>query len=276
MERMKFIGQSVSLRTPVFCRSQFTLYALLITIFMLLCTLPVSTFAADKLLIKDAGGTNTMFKVDDSGATSLGTANSNISGGISNFFGKTIFNPTIDGRAFLEFGSEQTGITSTIGGFVIYNTAIANTDKRVGQFFIATDGAINSGQIIFTTWNSGVASAKMVIRASGNIGIGTSSPQGKLDVNGTIYQRGGVLHADYVFEPTYKIETIEEHAKYMWENKHLQAVPGVTKDENGQEIVEVGSHQKGILEELEKAHIYIEQLANKIKALEATIEKLEK
>ena len=83
------------------------------------------------------------------------------------------------------------------------------------------------------------------------------------------------MHADYVFEPTYKMESIEEHARYMWTNKHLSAVPGVRRDENGQEIIEVGSHQRGILEELEKAHVYIEQLNDKINALEAKIKALE-
>ena len=47
------------------------------------------------------------------------------------------------------------------------------------------------------------------------------------------------------------------------------------KDENGQEIVEVGAHRRGIVEELEKAHIYIEQLNNRIKVLEEKLAKLE-
>jgi hypothetical protein len=99
------------------------------------------------------------------------------------------------------------------------------------------------------------------------VGIGTNNPQGTLDVNGAIYQRG-VLHADYVFEPDYKLESIDEHAEFMWTNKHLKSVPKARVDENGIEIVEVGSHRKGILEELEKAHIYIEQLNRQIKKLE--------
>ena len=41
-------------------------------------------------------------------------------------------------------------------------------------------------------------------------------------------------------------------------------VPPRQVDGEGQEIVEIGSHQRGILEELEKAHIYIEQLHRRI------------
>jgi len=123
-----------------------------------------------------------------------------------------------------------------------------------------------------STSRANLASHERVLRVDNGDNTNIFSIMG----DGAVYQRGALLHADYVFEPTYKMESIEEHAKYMWENKHLMAVPGIVKDENGQEMIEVGSHQKGILEELEKAHIYIEQLANKIKALEATIEKLEK
>lgn len=100
---------------------------------------------------------------------------------------------------------------------------------------------------------------------------GTVDPIGILDVNGTIYQRGSEPHADYVFEPVYELENIEEHAKYMWQNKHLKAVPRAKKDESGQEILEIGAHRRGILEELEKVHVYIQQLNERIKALEARL-----
>ena len=110
---------------------------------------------------------------------------------------------------------------------------------------------------------------------SGNVGIGTTNPLGKLDVNGQIYQRGFQLFADYVFEPDYNLETIDEHSCFMWENKHLKAIPKAEKDDNGHEVIEVGAHQKGIVEELEKAHIYIEQLHERISILEEKLAKLE-
>ncbi len=61
----------------------------------------------------------------------------------------------------------------------------------------------------------------------------------------------------------------------MWSNKHLKAVPRTKVDENGMELVEVGAHRRGIVEELEKAHIYIERLHQRLNALEKKLASLE-
>ena len=118
-------------------------------------------------------------------------------------------------------------------------------------------------------------SEKVRITNTGNVGIGTTNPAGKLDVNGSIYQRGSILHADYVFEPGYKLESIDEHSDFMWQEKHLPAMPKIQKDENGQEMVEIGARSRGVVEELEKAHIYIEQLHKNINQLQDQNKKLQ-
>ena len=112
---------------------------------------------------------------------------------------------------------------------------------------------------------------KAMLTTDLTVGIGTDAPHpdAMLDVNGRIFQRGGRLHADYVFQPGYQIEAITEHSDFMWANRHLPGVPSATTDEDGQEIVELGRHQRGILEELEKAHIYIQWLHERLKKLEA-------
>ncbi len=110
--------------------------------------------------------------------------------------------------------------------------------------------------------------------AAGGVGIGTLNPMGKLDVNGSIFQRGAQLHADYVFEPGYDLPTIEESAGFMRDEKHLMAISPTQHDEDGNEVVELGARNRGIVEELEKAHIYINQLNGRIKALESSIEEI--
>ena len=91
-------------------------------------------------------------------------------------------------------------------------------------------------------------------------------PAGKLDVNGPIFQRGGQLHADYVFGSDYDLESIREHADFMWKNKHLTAIPKAMVDNQGHKESLILVHTvKVSVEELEKAHIYISQLEKIVK-----------
>jgi hypothetical protein len=77
------------------------------------------------------------------------------------------------------------------------------TEKQELLLFSGNDGENNSGpdrirlkgaQILFDTLNSSTdrttENTKMIIRANGNVGIGTTSPGAKLDVNGDINSDG--------------------------------------------------------------------------------------
>lgn len=84
-----------------------------------------------------------------------------------------------------------------------------------------------------------------------------------VDINGKLVINGSQVTPDYVFGSDYRLESIEEHAEFMWEHKHLPALPGAAANEKGG--VDIVSHQYGTLEELEKAHIYISQLNAQVK-----------
>lgn len=75
---------------------------------------------------------------------------------------------------------------------------------------------------------------------------------------------------DGVFQPEYTVEPIEEHATFMWENSHLRGVGATTPNALFNVTEKVG----GVINELEKAHIYIEQLNDKLTAREAVIDAL--
>jgi hypothetical protein len=93
--------------------------------------------------------------------------------------------------------------------------------------------------------------------------------------DGRILHRGAEIHADYVFEPDYELESLEEHTEFMMKEKHLSAIPRTQKDEStGQEIVEYGSLMRGLMEELEKAHIYIARVSDVVKEQQKAISEL--
>ncbi len=81
-------------------------------------------------------------------------------------------------------------------------------------------------------------------------------------VTGTSGSCTDVSPCDGVFSPDYEVSSIEEQGAYMWENSHL---PAVGPTEAG-EPINVTQKMTAILHELEKAHIYIEQLNNRLKA----------
>ncbi|MFV2057862.1 MAG: hypothetical protein ACC707_15455 [Thiohalomonadales bacterium] len=172
-------------------------------------------------------------------------------------------------------GSDTNDAAGTIGAIDFFNIANSSNYHIAKIEAVRRDFNPTYTAIKFHTRIGSILSSKMIITETGNVGIGTEFPVGKLDVNGTIYQRGGALHADYVFEPEYQLESIEEHSDYMWRERHLKAIPAASVDDNGLEVIEVGKHRKGIVEELEKAHIYIEQLNRIIKKLEERITNLE-
>jgi len=112
----------------------------------------------------------------------------------------------------------------------------------------------------FRISRSGTGNTEMFLTSSGNLSV-----FGDLSIGGTC------TGCDAVFQPGYSLETIEEHAELMWENSYLPAV-GPTED--GRTRISVFEKTTGMLNELEKAHVYIEQLHKRLQQQEQAIEDL--
>jgi len=140
-----------------------------------------------------------------------------------------------------------------------------------GVELILTDDSANAGAGVDWVWQNvngevritdgGDATNELVLENDGDLRIA-----------GRIFTVGGTCGAgcDAVFSSDYALESIEEHAAQMFQKSHLPAV-GPTQ-ENGE--WDLTSKTGGILNELEKAHIYIAQLNDALKAKDARLAEL--
>ncbi len=111
--------------------------------------------------------------------------------------------------------------------------------------------------------------------AANTVAIGASGGgDAILDVQGSIRVNSMTLTVpDYVFESNYDLLSIKDQGTFMRQNKHLPSLPKAPEGLKGP--IDLLSHQFGILEELEKAHLYIEQLHGTVEGLQGTIQGLQ-
>jgi hypothetical protein len=112
---------------------------------------------------------------------------------------------------------------------------------------------------------------KMTILPSGFVGIGTTTPDSKLAVNGTVHAREvkidlNVPAPDYVFEEKYKIMPLAEVNSYIAVHKHLPEIPSAADmEKNG---VTLGEMNMKLLKKVEELTLYLIEKDQQLKAQE--------
>ncbi|AXT59243.1 hypothetical protein D1816_02390 [Aquimarina sp. AD10] len=145
--------------------------------------------------------------------------------------------------------------------YVHYAIERGNGAKSVFGIISNThDGFISSsGNLKFLTNNNGTNYlTSMFINSTGNIGIGTTNPNGwKLAVNGKIRAKEIKVEtgwSDFVFYDNYKLPTLSEVENHIKEKGHLKGIPSAKEvEKNG---ILLGEMDSKLLQKIEELTLY--------------------
>lgn len=170
--------------------------------------------------------------------------------------------------------------TSAYLDFDIYDNNETTTNfsmARVGSGKEA--GAGINGQLRFFTNDNGALTEQVRIKANGDVGIGTTSPDAKLTVKGEIHAERVIVDLnipapDYVFEEDYDLRSLAATASYIEANKHLPEVPSAKELEA--DGVDLASMDMLLLQKIEELTLYVIEQQKSIDALKHENESIKK
>ncbi|GHE56676.1 hypothetical protein [Roseivirga thermotolerans] len=117
----------------------------------------------------------------------------------------------------------------------------------------------------------------LITGMTGNVGVGTTSPNEKLEVNGTIRSKKVKVEAspwpDYVFSSDYKLRPLKELEQFVQQNQHLPEVPSAQEIEaNGQDL---GDIQAVLLKKIEELTLYTIEQEKRLETSDARFQSLD-
>lgn len=151
------------------------------------------------------------------------------------------------------------------------NMSTYHFDRRL---LLHTGELTSETKFTFVTDNS---THCMTMLTNGNVGIGTTSPSYKLDVNGTIRANEIIVNttgADFVFADDYQLRPLSEVKTFIQENKHLPEIKSA--QEMQEDGVRVNELQTQLLQKIEELTLYLIQQEQIIQELRQEVEQLKK
>lgn len=132
---------------------------------------------------------------------------------------------------------------------------------------------VNTTWIEIATRGANTFTGNQII--NGNVGIGTTNPLNKLDVNGTIHSKEVKVDmlgwSDFVFKKEYNLPTLAEVEKHINEKGHLENIPN--EEDVLRNGINLGEMNAKLLQKIEELTLY---MINQNKSIEALKEENKK
>ena len=220
-------------------------------------------------------------RIDGNGNVGIGNSNpqSKLDIAVSNLAGINI-----SGNSSSYVGSDINISRTSTGTGVGQAPAIQFNDNTTLNKGLIQSSSVGL-QFFYNTNNAGW-SERMRIASNGYVGIGNTAPDAPLTVSGQVHAQEVKVTVtapgpDYVFEPDYKLTSLDEIKNYIDQNKHLPEVPSAKEmEKNG---VQLGEMNMLLLKKIEELTLYVielkkenEKQQNHINALESKIEGIKK
>jgi len=237
------------------------------------------------------GSYGAMIRNDGDNTHFLLTNSNNSTGGWNSFRPWYVNNATgnisfADGKVQITHstGEVSVPVEKRIGAY-LYDNFTYKT-KTLGNYSLGwfTDNeASGSGPALWLSGYNGVklftqSTPRLTVLGNGKIGIGTTTPDELLTVNGIIHAKEikvdltGAL-ADFVFDPSYNLMPLTEVEQFVKTNKHLPEIPSAAEVQtNGMNL---GDMQNKLLQKIEELTLYVIEQQKLLENQNIKIEQLE-
>ncbi|SDQ01682.1 hypothetical protein SAMN05428975_5931 [Mucilaginibacter sp. OK268] len=197
--------------------------------------------------------------------------------------GTTNFSVRADGQGYFA-GNVGIGTTTPQSKFEINNGSYTNDNQLIvsgaeaTRYYGVMGITMPSGNTVlsFGTRSNNTNFFETLNLFNGNVGIGKTNPQNKLDVNGRIHSQSVLIDmngwSDYVFKKDYHLPSLQEVKAYIEQNQHLPEIP--SEQQIAKEGLNLGEMNKLLMKKVEELTLYLIAMKEEISSLKGQVQTL--